>query len=828
MAATVGPLLNGNMPVVRHLNEALEYEKILKLRDEVFAGNHPRLTVPAHAVQHPSAQSQSQSSSQSYLNIPPTYPPSASQTHSANLQSKREEEATRSQKQLNGGFTTSTQPASNVSEFDPVLLTKSDDLVRAETQLKRQRLEKALKDQFEQKRLDARKKPAPAEAKPDFDLQAMLTKASDIVKPSSAKDDADASDSLDENSFYSSRAPDSVQDGPSSSGGEEDGEADQTSGPRVSAVMGEPLQMDDDADALAYIRHSPPRIPDPIKHNVPVDHAIMDLDDEEEEGEYSPPEATEQYPTNSNTLPGAMQDSRDPRGRPLRRYSEAGDNGRRAASPAEANMRIVRNHITSPIAPQPSRVSPLAVAKDQPFSQNGRQMRTRRAQQQGSPPSPDDSQSLPARKKRKVERPRRTRRNGGLSPDAFIKEENVSPPPFHDVQPLGSGRPRPAASERPIIVEDDEPVQQIRYMPPPPTRYVESPLRPLPRQVEQLMPLSEPRVSSRASMRPVRDDQDLRRVASLHNMRSEATRDYVEPYYESPLRARAASYARTGSPALMESPRQPRDIPIEYDQPPQEVRVMRTPAPVYREVYDDGEGGYRYAAEPMPPPPPPMERIVVDQYGRKFREIIAPERPSVAPRAMSVRRGEPEPLYESYQSPRASSVFVDSGPERSYAAEMPPPQITYRRLGEPGRSSAVPVSATREYHDPSQLARPSSVQVVDRASRQPVYADDRAEFREPIRMSSVRPVASRYEESRPVEMLTRGQSVRPAAREGSVFVDDRPRVHQEYLPIEQPRYRAVEPEKRFFDAQGREVIMPMMDTLVDAPMDGRHRVMERY
>lgn len=823
MAATVGPLLNGNVPVVRHLNEALEYEKILKLRDEIFAGSHPRLTVPAHAVQPPSAQSLSQS----YLNIPPTYPPSASQTHPANLQSKREEEAARSQKQPNGGFNTSTQPASNVSEFDPVLLTKSDDLVRAETQLKRQRLEKALKDQFEQKRLDARKKPAPAEAKPDFDLQAILTKASDIVKPSSAKDDASATDSVDENSFYSSRAPDSVQDGPSSSGEEEEGEADQTSGPRVSAVMGEPLQMDNDTDAPTYARPSPPRMPETTQHSAPIDRVIMDLDDEEEEGEYSPPEATEEYPANSITHSGAMQDSRDPRGRPLRRYSEAGDNGRRAASPAEANMRIVRNHITSPIAPRPSRVSPLAVAKDQPFSQNGPQTRTRRGPRQVSPPSPDDSQSLPARKKRKVEKPRRTRRNGGLSPDAFIKEENVSPPPFHDVQPLGSGRLRPAASERPIVVEDDEPVQEVRYMPPPPTRYVESPLRPLPRQVEQLMPVSEPRVLSRASMRPIRDDQDLRRVASLHNMRSEGSRDYREPYYESPVRVRAASYARMGSPALVESPRHPRDNLVEYDHVPQEVRVMRTPAPVYREVYEDGDGGYRYAAEAMPPPPP-LERIVVDQYGRKFREIIAPERASVAPRAMSVRRGEPEPLYENYQSPRASSVFVDAGPERSYAAEMPPPQVAYRRLGEPVRSSAIPASATREYLDPSQLVRPPSVQVVDRASRQPIYADERTEFREPIRMSSVRPAASRYEDSRPVEMLTRGQSVRPAAREGSVFIDDGSRIHQEYLPAEQSRYRAVEPEKRFFDAQGREVIMPMMDSLVDAPMDGRHRVVERY
>lgn len=819
MSATVGPLLNGNLPVVHPLNEALEYEKILKLRDEVFAGSHPRLRVPAHAVQPPSAQSLSQS----YLNIPPTstYPFSASQTHPANPPSKREEEATRYQTQPNGGFTTSARPASNVSEFDPVLLTKSDDLVRAETQLKRQRLEKALKDQFEQKRFDARKKPAAAEAKPDFDLQAILAKATEVVKVSSPKDDGSATDSVDENSFYSSRAPDSIQDGQSSSGGDEEAEADQPSGPRVSAVMGEPLHVeDDDADVATNPQQLPPRISDSTKHPVPVDRMIVDLADEEEEGEYSPPEATEQYPAHSNLHSEAMQDSRDPRGRPLRRYSEVGDNGRRALSPVEANMRIVRNHITSPIAPRPSRVSPLAVAKDQPFSQNGRQLRNRRVPAPGSPPSPDNSQ-LPARKKRKVEKQRKPRQNGGLSADAFIKEENVSPPPFHDVQPLGFARPRPAASERAIVVDDDEPVQEIRYMPPP-TRYVDSPLRPLPRQVEQLMPLSEPRVSSRASMRPVRDDQDLRRVASLHNMRSEGGRDYGEPYYESPVRVRAASYARLGSPAPMESPRLPREFPVEYDQAPQDVRVVRTPAPVYREVYDDGEGGYRYAAEPMPPPPPPMERIVVDQFGRRFREIIAPERASVAPRAMSVRRGDGEPLYEHYQSPRAGSVFVDTGPERSYAGEMPPPQVTYRRLGETGRSSAVPVSATREYADPTQLVRPPSAQVVDRASRQPIYADERTEFREPIRMSSVRPVASRYEGSQPMEMYTRGQSVHPATRAGSVFVDDRSRVRQEYLPAEQPRYRAVESEKRYYDAQGREVVS------VDGSMDGRQRVVERY
>jgi len=55
-----------------------------------------------------------------------------------------------------------------------------------------------------------------------------------------------------------------------------------------------------------------------------------------------------------------------------------------------------------------------------------------------------------------------------------------------------------------------------------------------------------------------------------------------------------------------------------------------------------------------------------------------------------------------------------------------------------------------------------------------------------------------------------------------VFVDDRSRLRQEYVPAEQPRYRAVEREKRYFDAQGREVIA------MDGGMDGRQRVVERY
>jgi hypothetical protein len=824
MSAFAGSVLNGILPApAQSFNEALEYEKILRIRDEVFSGSHPRLTVPANALRVPSSQTPSVVS-QTQLHVSSPFPATASPSRLGSLaqSNKREENAAHAQSKTNG---VASQPAANVSEFDPVLLTKSDDLIRAETLLKRQRLEKALRDQFEHKRADARKRPAPAEAKPDFDLTAIFAKVTGAIRSPSLKDDDEpATDSVNEDEFYSSRAPDSTPEGPPSESPDEadQEQADELLGTRVvSAVMGEPLRPDIDdrmhTDPVAPVLHAA----DPTKSLLPSETNAMDIDDDEEEGEYSPPEATIQVPSPKFANDSDLRDSRDPRGRPLRRYSEVDDNGGRPLSPSDAHMRIVRNHITSPIAPRPSRVSPLAVAKDSPFSQNARSGRKQWIGRPGSPPSPDDQQGPQARKRRKLDarnqKRQHGRRNGRNSPD--VKEEDISPPPFHDVQPLGS-RLRSSGMDRPIVL-DDEPAQDVRYAPVP-TRYVESPARPLPRQVERLMPSSEPRPLSRASVRPGRDDQDLRRVASMHSLRVEQPQDYADPYYTTPTRERPASYARVGSPAIVDSGRQLREVQPEYDPYGSSMRVVQTPAPVYRDVYDERDGTYRrYVAEPMPPPPP-VERIVVDQYGRRFREIIQ-ERPSVAPREMSVRPGG-EPVYEQPypRQTRAGSVFVEAPPERSYAAEMPPPPVSYRRVTEPQRAPALPSPVTRDYLEAAPPLRGASVQLMDRPARQSMYPDERADFREPVRVGSVRPApAPRYEEVPPMEMIPRGQSVRPVAREGSVFMDRAP-LAPAYTPVADARYRTMEPERRYIDADGREIVQ------MDPAMDGRARVMERY
>ncbi len=684
-----------------------------------------------------------------------------------------------------GASLSTAPPAGSVSEFNPVLLTKSDDLLRAEIALKRQRLEKVLRDQFEQKRLDSRKKPAPAEAKPDFDAVALLAKVLETTKTTAAKDDS-ASDSFDENSLYSSRAPDSTPErgAPSPSQADEDElAADAPPGHRVqSAVMGAPLNADADDDGYA-----PPE---------PANFEMSGMEDDEEEGEYSPPEAVEQETAAFNAGPSNIPDSRDPRGRPLRRYSEIDEGG---------NMRIVRNHITTPAAPQPSRVSPVALAKDG-LLQNSRAQRPR---QQPGGGVEYAHQGGPARKKRKMEKKHQRSRRNGASPD--VKDENVSPPPFHEVQPLGSGKLRPTNADRPIVIDD---TQEYRYEPAG-DRYVNSPIRPMSRQIEPIMPLSEPRTSSRTGLRAVRDDQDLRRVASMHNMRAEQPREQVERIHDSsPIHNRVY---RERSPIVMDRPRMVDDG---YDrQPLQEVRVSRTPAPVYREVYQEPQVRY----EPMPPPP--IERIVVDQYGRRFREIIQQERSSLAPRAMSVRPSEIEPAYDAYRGSRAGSVFVDASHERRYSQDMPPPPANYRQIVEPARAGGAPLAQPRDVYDQPGMAtgssmalprdayeqpavvRCSSMAVPDRATRQPAYVAERSDYRDPPRMASVRPIDSQYEEVQPRESMVRASSVRPIGREGHVVLDEFGR-RREYLPVEQPRYRVMQQEEpRYVDSQGREVTM---------------------
>lgn len=311
----------------------------------------------------------------------------------------------------------------------------------------------------------------------------------------------------------------------------------------------------------------------------------------------------------------------------------------------------------------------------------------------------------------------------------------------------------------------------------------------------------------------MRDDTDLRRVASMHNLRAEQPREYAEPIYDSPSRVRAASYMRVDSPMRLEAPRLVQDLPQQgYEREvPQGVRVARSPAPMYREVYREPEPEVRYMPEPMPSPA--TETIIVDRYGRRFREIVQ-DRASVAPHIYSPHpdRGQ-SAYYESYDRGRGQSVVIETRQDARMGQEMPPPQMV--------RQTADTPLGYREVYEPLPPQRSGSVRPVEASSRQPVYVDERPEYRASVRVESVRPNGPRYEEM-PPPMPARAGSVRPGVREGSVFVDDRSQIRREYLPVAAPRYRVVEPETRYVDAQGREI------TYVDGGPEMAPRYVQRY
>jgi hypothetical protein len=204
------------------LHEILECQKIVRFRDAVLSGSHPRIKVPPHLVQKPVRQATSpKAATTTWLDastivpgIALTAPSAQSQDNNTSIYNDRTTNGqgpgpTSGRSQF-GGQPISTKAAK--SEINPILLEKSEDLIKAEIQLQRQRLERALREQVEQRKLSAKAALQTSESLPDFDLSDVLGKALTIVHPSTAAEadqsvgaHTSASDSFDENTFYSSQ-----------------------------------------------------------------------------------------------------------------------------------------------------------------------------------------------------------------------------------------------------------------------------------------------------------------------------------------------------------------------------------------------------------------------------------------------------------------------------------------------------------------------------------------------------------------------------------------------------------------------------------------------
>lgn len=827
VAAGVQAPVNGLPRAPTEVDEALEYEKILSIYHQVKAGNHPRLRLSGPMNAQPPASLGQHAARVPVTAAAPSVLESAPPAQLPGLQLNDSVQEPPIHAPSLSGSSLSTRPVlpkPQTSELDPIFLTKSDDLVRAEIQLQRQRIERVLREQLEQKRVEARHKPSFAEAKPDFDVVDVLTKAWALVKPvmldepRTVNENGSASDSFDENSLYSSKAPDSTPR-----------DADDSLKDSLSKHQVQPVDNDElDADGLVDRRSdemqqvdltdSPykviprpafPTAPNPYsRQNVGrsrVEDAALaptalDEEADDDEPEYSPPEPTQPAHLRDGRS-GMVGEAYVERGRRVNgRHGNQHKNVRSYELPMDADVRITRR-------------------PRQDYSQQQRMVGV-----ESERTSPEAATTtLQPRKKRKVQDGRKgARRHAIGSPDPIIKDEPVSPPPFHNVPPLGAAKGR-HASRRPIYIDVDA-AQDVRYVT---EGRHEASARPVVYDGEGHTPHTAPSVRSTAGLNDARRaNQDLRRQVSLHQTE---TREYVDSAYRTPTRLpRASSYVVGESVGRGQEARPFEAAPQTYERPHLvDDRPPPTPA------YHDAELGQRYAVQSMGPPP--QRRIVVDDYGQRFYETIQPAKASVAPpsgKRLNID-GYNEAVTSRNGAIRAASVLEEPYREARYVQQEmpPPPQMVYRRVTEAPQpatadfryvtEAARPTPSEVRYiaREPVEAARPplrsGSVQMYDYSGRQPAYVDDHMAPRESIvRVSSVRPVARTYEE--PQERFHRVQSVRPEPRELSVFPEDGPQLRREHVQLEAPRYevrRTVDGDRYYrIDDGGRM----MLDGTVEA------------
>ncbi|KAH0539129.1 hypothetical protein FGG08_004300 [Glutinoglossum americanum] len=769
--------------------EIRELEKILRLRDEVIAGAHPRIKVPAHLIgklgprhlQSPALASPRLSTAETKAR-PSIRPGQSPQDEPARIHQKSPEP-----RQLSNSKNV-------VSEIDPILLTKSEDLVRAEIQLHRQRLERVLKEQLEQRRSESRQRHPHQEPVPEFDVSEVLEKALQIVHPVEGA----GGESSDDNSYYSSHDSPieetenshNVQAEQEKSRPEEsqigDMEIDdQQAAEDVEKHRVSPMQAasrDSDywsgaQEAETYVdelRRQPyPSISHGSKHRGRHYYTTEPREVYEGSGQVEPAEGLQSEFQGNDDYVGLEVESEhhSRRGTEVAiNHMNSAQGSVRHASQESPEITVVRNHISSPLAPRPERVSPLAVARVPPLAQehqheelnSQREPLLKRALQVHSPGSP--AQPSIQRKRRQpfdneVESGGISARRAADSSTPRIKEEPLSPVPLLSVPSIRPAKRRQQIQRVPSLERQPsrdfanrdsfaKPSGQLQ-------RY---------RSETDISASALPlRVASRGSVRRVeRDDHNLRRYASIRYSRRPQSPTYsvqVSPTESRPVLATSHAFADR---IVVDQHRHYREP--SRGQYPTSARSgrSRSPPPL-RERYPSIQQDAVIMAPPSPLPP----RITMGKYGREYIPAPAVIRHSAAPPS---RQREIEPYYE-----RAATrepvlrvpipVQDDLYSGRAFVEGLPSFPPSSRRIVEQSPIDTVDYRAYRERdYAVSQgaipVAREGYVQNRDYPERRISQYEEIVIPREYIpRMQSARPEAGRYETAR--DFVPRIQSVRP-------------------------------------------------------------------
>ena len=820
--AGASALVNGTSTPSPAEDEEL-YTQLLRLRDVVTAGKHASFKLPASSIEqlkaalivpdvqmlgsvHPQRSNSSAfTTNQTQLSQSSSFPTFSGlpglQAPSAPF--------------LNGTSQSYTKPTS-AGGLDPIFLEKSDRLVRAEGRLKRQRLDRDLQAQVDQRKHSSSGKDPVAEAPSPIDIDLVLLNALERVKPISGLKTAGsaASSSFDENDYYSSQVQSDWSSEACSSKG-----SDKAAGAFTAdfeRLDGAPQASDPFTNRLhpAIPGSSYPQ-PSKDRPHVYTNEPEDVYESADEDDEYTPPDATAfdgcrdggmtmemhqvmlQEEDNSDYEPGEItQDSIVPTPR-----------NQQPAQPSP-HVPVIRNHLTHIVAPQPNRVSPLATAKGRSIELelvNGRpevvqkpQQRSNHFHSRASTASPSGNgvsgsgkKNRRNKKRKRDQEPtgrakrRRERQNAvdspsyPVNPEPYIKDEPVSPPPFAnvpEVPPYKQPTPRGRA-EIDLLSPRHAPQRQTQYI-----QYAnESPRSGL--RYEYVQP-SEPSVVTMASpsaYRPVqRDTQNLRRVASLHHAQRPASPPQRVYSPVAPYRTMSMTY---GDPRFTQQAAQTDDnyVATYQEQPPQEsvsyARAERSRSPPRSQQYRDPFAGRVSSPALMPPPSAaPPRRIIVDQYGNRYAADPEPA-PAPAPRASVApveTRPQPEAMYErapsrmqvAYAQPPPSSSHYEeldtrmvppssSAQYEQLDARMAPPSKPTRR--QPAPEQQVEFIDANGYRFREYSTRPVETPRYVEAPTSPVYQEVRGY--EPMPPPPAPPQAR--EPTSPVYVPTRSYSVRP-------------------------------------------------------------------
>lgn len=795
----------------------VQYEKILRLRDDIFADKHPKLKPLKQVtpVSKPSVPTPSLVNG-----VPKPAPKVSTPAQNGGPRACASQGVAPAPKSSAVRF--KQNAVSGSSGIDPIFLKKSDVLVRAEIQQKRQRVERALDEQLIQKRAHARQNVLDEYALPDFNVTEVMKIAQEIVKPvkALARDTADpialSSDSFDENTFYSSQM-DSLSEGtnppakkPTEAEGQEgmspqpmdidSGDADEPasslSQKQTSEIHFEkdtvprgPMSQQEhiarlEEEIRRLKRHDPRKTPPMAQENEIPDEPPYSPPDVRA----SPPVQPNTNPTNASiaqhsqrqTQPRRSSKALEPQAREFLRHAEA------AASPVSNDVRIVRNHITSPLAPQPARVSPLAVAKEPPLSQaqSNRQQNRDPAglEAGGSRGSPNQPvQSIGSRKRRRGTDSGEAGRNvaarrGAVSPEVRIKPEPISPQPHPAA--LGAWRPpRREEVHRPVVVDAASPrqVPVERIVQQPQRSELQGPIY----AIDQGRPLTPngrpitPNGYSSGRYVEVREDPDLRRIVSARKVRAPMSpgAQYFGAY---PHSVRAASQVFLPQPTHDTRPNRAssqmyvsqanQDLGRQQQAPiqplPLSAYAPQSPSPLPHHIQRPSPG---HGSIAMAPPP---RRIVVDQYGNRFVEAPAPalseRHVSAVPAA---RSSEYEPRYEqplrapSIRHPSMDVVYGDPRYVQRPSSPTSPRYVDYPPQALPGRAGSMVYLDNDRHHERPAPRRTDSGMVHYIDYPPTARLEEVSRPREVVRMSSVRPVGNPYEVPR--DQMSRIPSVRP-------------------------------------------------------------------